>query len=375
VGGPIGILAVALVIVLPPILPQVVPASLLGDLKISTPVNQVSAWAQWNYSGYEAKPAWPEYHKLIETMAAIGARDGCGRAMWEYNPSLNRFGTPEALMLLPYWTDNCIGSQEGLFFESSPTVPYHFLVQAEVSANPSEPQANLVYPGTNVAQGVAHLQMLGVRYLMTSSAGVTAAANRLASLTKLATIGPFPGEDSGVTSTTWSIYLIKSSSEVVSLTHLPVVVTGIDRSVDSWEDANVAWFNDPKRWSVPLAASGPASWPRGTTASTTSPAVAPVTVSHLVNTLSSVSFHVDRIGVPVEVKVSYYPRWHVVGAQGPYRISPNLMVVVPTSKDVTLTYGTDPAQVAGIALSALAIVGLVVMGAVEVARRRRRTRA
>ena len=29
-------------------------------------------------------------------------RYGCGRAMWEYSASENRFGTPEALMLLPY---------------------------------------------------------------------------------------------------------------------------------------------------------------------------------------------------------------------------------------------------------------------------------
>ena len=38
----------------------------------------------------------------MQTMAAMGKRYGCGRAMWEYSASENRFGTPEALMLLPY---------------------------------------------------------------------------------------------------------------------------------------------------------------------------------------------------------------------------------------------------------------------------------
>jgi hypothetical protein len=42
--------------------------------------------------------------------------------------------------------------------------------------------------------------------------------------------------------------------------------------------------------------------------------------------------------VPVLVKISYFPNWHVSGAKGPYRIAPNLMVVVPTSTDVHLTY-------------------------------------
>ena len=79
----------------------------------------------------------------MQTMEAVGQRYGCGRAMWEYSPSENRFGTPEALMLLPYWTNGCIDSMEGLLFESSATTPYHFLNQAELSAAPSEPEVGL----------------------------------------------------------------------------------------------------------------------------------------------------------------------------------------------------------------------------------------
>ena len=47
------------------------------------------------------------------------------------------------------------------------------------------------------------------------------------------------------------------------------------------------------------------------------------------------------------VKISYYPRWHATGATGPYRVSPNLMVVVPTAKDVSLVYGSTPAITLG----------------------------
>ena len=39
------------------------------------------------------------------------------------------------------------------------------------------------------------------------------------------------------------------------------------------------------------------------------------------------------------VKVSYFPNWEVEGAEGPYRIAPNLMVVVPTEQEVHLHYG------------------------------------
>ena len=68
------------------------------------------------------------------------------------------------------------------------------------------------------------------------------------------------------------------------------------------------------------------------------------TVSDVRQTDGSISFHVDRVGTPVEVRVSYFPNWQASGADGPWRVAPNLMVVVPTSHDVTLTYGSVPAD-------------------------------
>jgi len=110
-----------------------------------------------------------------------------------------------------------------------------------------------------------------------------------------------------------------------------------------------AWYNDPARWAVELAAGGPSEWPR-ITASTTDPpqkAVAPTTVSDIAQTSDTISFHVTRIGTPVVVKTSYFPNWHAEGANGPWRVTPNLMVVVPTSHDVTLTYDSTQANELG----------------------------
>ena len=67
--------------------------------------------------------------------------------------------------------------------------------------------------------------------------------------------------------------------------------------------------------------------------------VATTRVTAVTQTDSSISFHVSRVGTPVLVKVSYFPNWQASGADGPWRVTPNLMVVVPTSHDVTLTYG------------------------------------
>jgi hypothetical protein len=72
-------------------------------------------------------------------------------------------------------------------------------------------------------------------------------------------------------------------------------------------------------------------------------------------------FTVDQIGVPVLVKMSYFPNWKVTGADGPYRVAPNFMVVVPTSTDVHLTYGRTSIDYVAYLLTLLGVVMLVVM--------------
>ena len=64
-----------------------------------------------------------------------------------------------------------------------------------------------------------------------------------------------------------------------------------------------------------------------------------VTVSDVEIGQQDLSFRVDRVGVPVLVKVSYFPNWQVEGAEGPYRVAPNFMVVIPTDNEVRLEYG------------------------------------
>ncbi len=149
--------------------------------------------------------------------------------MWEYSASENRFGTPEALMLLPYWTNGCIDSMEGLLFESSATTPYHFINQAEMSQGPSEPEVGLPYGPADVALGVQHLQLLGVKYFLAETPEVEQQAAADPSLQLVAKSGPWTYSYSGVlTHTTWEIYLVKNSNLVTPLQNEPAVLSGVD---------------------------------------------------------------------------------------------------------------------------------------------------
>jgi hypothetical protein len=328
----------------------------------------VPAWAQWNYSGYEAKASWPEFHAVMTTMDRVGRQDGCGRAMWEYNANLNRFGTPMAPMLLPYYTDGCIDSMEGLLFESASSTPWHFINQAELSAGPSEAMVSqtthIRYGPLDVALGVQHLQLMGVRYFMATSPQVQAQADLDPDLTLVATSGPWQAfyQGEGI-STTWKIYEVKQSSLVVPLTEQPAVLAGVHANQSSWLPVAQQWYADPARWSQELVAGGLPSWPSAPngTVLTRAKALPTVHVSNVRVTEDHVTFHVDRTGEPVLVKVSYFPDWHAQGALGPWRAEPNLMVVVPTGHDVTLSYGSSHAGTLGLLLTFAGVVVVVVL--------------
>ncbi|CAN5859312.1 hypothetical protein BH23ACT1_BH23ACT1_11530 [soil metagenome] len=323
-------------------------------------------WARWNYSGYERKDAYPEFRAVVDTMDDVGERLGCGRAMWEYETArLDRYGTPMALMLLPQFTDGCIGSMAGLFFEASTTTPYHFLNQSELSASPSRAQRDLPYGPLDVERGVEHLQLLGVRYYMAFSPEAVAQAQTVSELTEVASVEG------------WHVYEVADTELVAPLDAEPVVLEGVAKGGQEWLDVAVDWYMDPAAQDVFLAADGPSSWARmPPEGRPEEQPVAPVEVSDINAGTDSISFRVDRPGTPVLVKTSYFPNWQASGADGPWRVAPNLMVVVPTTNEVELRYGTTPIDVMGWALSLLGmagLAGLVVKGPVAFSDRRRRT--
>jgi hypothetical protein len=293
------------------------------------------------------------------------------------------------LMLLPYWTKGCIGSVEGVYFESSATAPFHWLTSAHISApdtknadgtkkysGPSNPQRFLRYPpvGFPVAEfpkyfntGVEKMQMEGVRYYvaLTDLANTTAAAHPL--LKRVGGSGPF------------NVYLVSGSELVAPLTDEPVVVTGIDQDQDGgWLDVQQEWFygaglNYPRN----ITFTGPKEWKRAKatvtkkvhnygadTAMENPPPtpLKPVKISNIRRDNVNIEFNVDQIGVPVVVRSSFFPNWKATGAKGPYRIMPNFMVVIPTQTNVKLDYGYTGPDKLGYLATFLGLCGAALLG-------------
>lgn len=304
----------------------------------------IPSWAESNYAGYPDAPAYAEYTAFVDTMRQVGADHGCGQSLWEFSSDLDRYGSTMAPMLLPYFTDGCIGSMEGVYFESSQTTPFHFLMQSTLSAAPSRPQRDLPYGPLDVHLGVHQLQLMGIRYYMASSPTAIQQAAADVDLHEVATTGP------------WHVYEVKGTEAVTGLSYLPAVLRKGD-----WRKNAVDWFAGPE-WPVELARSGPASWPRASSGTGLPQIpVTPAKITHIRRNDDRISFDVDKIGTPVLVRTSYYPNWVAEGAEGPYRVAPDQMVVIPTSHHVRLRYGRTPVELFGSTLTLLGLGGFVAL--------------
>lgn len=363
----VGVTAIALVAVILPIrlipIGTEVPAPAVTDPAlptfshwsigaISVPRFAAAGWTEYNFGGFESKPGWDEYRALMRTMEGVGKAHGCGPAMWEYDATLTRFGSPMALMLLPFFTDHCIGSMEGLYFEASQTTPFHFLLQDALSPKPSRAQRNVAYRGLDVGRGVQYMQELGTRYAILQDPTVVRLAESNPDLHEVARSGA------------WRVYEVSGSSLVAPLAFEPVVLDDYPTDTLDWLDASTKYFAEPRAWPQAVVADGPDAWRR--VAATDVPERISVGETPVVSNLrvepDSISFDVSETGKPVRIKTSYFPLWEASGAAGPYRSFPNQMIVVPNERHVTITYGRSLGELVGWVCLGIGFAMLVARG-------------
>ena len=330
-------------------------------------ISFIAGWARWNFEGYEAKNPWPEYEALMVELDRLPE----GRVMWENNNEMSVYGTPMALMLIPYWTEGSHKSMEGLFFESSITTPFHFINHSEMSFRSSNPVPGLRYHTFNMDRGVKHMGVYGVDYYVSFTAEATEKAQGMEELEPIPTseaTGPF------------HLFRLPETSLVEVATHLPSVyevpsrgvfaaligseaVTGPDgQALPSFHDMALDWYEDIDQIHRWVTSGGPDAWPRITSLDQRPdvPLEMPEgAVSDIVLEDHRISFRTEAVGMPHVVKVSYFPNWRATGAEGPWRAAPSLMVVVPTENEVVLEFRDTWAETTGRILTIAGILGLV----------------
>lgn len=348
--------------------------------------NYLPFWAAYNMSGYEetkgtTRKQYAEYRAVIDTVNSLPSP---GRVVYEKaregsTEVQSVYGTDFSLYLLPYWTHGRFPTIEGLYFEASATTPYYFLMSARISRDPSGLVRGLPYRSTSeFGQGVRQMQLMGVKWFMATTPVVKQLARGAPGLryTKSVpdvTAGPPAG---------WDIYEVLGAQVVAPLPYEPVVVApkaerssqcfgtpkpsagARDPVLDAWLCAAGPWWEDAAQLDRPIVAAGPRDWVRSSAEGARDVPkrpLPPVTVSDVVLGDDGVRFRVSRTGVPVIVNVSYFPNWEVEGAKGPFRASPNFMVVIPTSRDVRLVYGRTGAEWLGGLATLFGLAGAVAL--------------
>jgi hypothetical protein len=303
-------------------------------------MHDLPGWVKWNFEGYEGKQVWGEYENLMQTVDELPD----GRIMWEANSDMNKYGTPMSLMLFDFWSEGH-PSMEGLFFESSLTTPFHFLNASEVSQRPSNPVRGLDYRGMSFDRAVKHLAVYDVAYYVSFTEEATTAAKEYG-LEVLAEAAP------------WTIFALPEADTVDIATFEPVVWAGEADFVD----AALEWYDDVNNLDVWLVEDGPAEWRRVASVDERLDALLPYPESGTAQIVEfddmKVSFTTDAPGVPHLVKVSYFPNWTVDGGDGVYRAAPSLMLVVPDSENVTLSFTNRWVENLGLVITAITVIGL-----------------
>ena len=321
-------------------------AIVLGAVVIVTSTT-AAGWIQWNYSGYEGKASWTQYKQINDFLATLAP----GRVMVEHGQKLDEFGTPRAFEIIPYWTGQ--PTMEGTLMEASFTAPFHFINQAELSKEASNAIIGVDYPGLDIPAGITHLQLMNIPYFLCFTPEVVEEVLADPRCELLATFGDYN-----------VVRIVGTTGYVEVMKNEPVRV---DVEVGEWRDMAVDWYLNQDALETPVVRDqGEEALQRFTQImpeESADPPVVPINTEGMVTgeqmENEAFSFDTTAIGEPHWIKISYFPNWHVEGAEGPYLVSPSFMMVIPTQSHVTLTYGRTVVNTVGQTLEVLAWVLLI----------------
>ena len=329
---------------------RLLAAPLIGVLAIAWIAPQVSfipSWIRWNYEGMERKPWW-RYYAIVNSIALAGGPHN-PRVVYEHSDLHNKAGTTRAFEAIPLFSGR--PTLEGSYIQASPSSPFIFYIQSELTETPSCPFLPYRCTTFNPTQALAHLELFNVKDVIAVSEKVKAALASNPGYRKVGEIGPY------------GIFHVHQGNGqyVMPLAYLPALVSeGSD-----WKRLAYEWFQRPEWLDVPLLflrprePSPPGAVPyRGLGEGPARQALLPE--CHVKDAIGNeeVRFETECPGRPHLIKVSYHPKWRVEGADHVYLVSPAFMLVYPTARHVRMVFGNRWPDYLGRGATALGILWL-----------------
>lgn len=294
--------------------------------------------------GYQSLPAWPRFHRLMQGFSTLGKTTGCGEFVYETTPIIsNQYGSPFALDTAGYWTNGCLRSAYGLWQESAPWFRLAALAQKRMSFDGGHHPSGIPQQPFAVCSGAQILSQLGVKYFASYYLETRAAAQACPLLHMVGGAGH------------WRFFTVAGARTVATISRAR---TSAPLGPKAAATKSIAML-----LGVPTKAGTRYTPPPPVLLGAVRPAVGQAGVSAVHVGSESVSFTVARTGVPVLVKVPYFPAWQLVGGGVITQSLPLGMVVVPRHHHVVLSYQTwGTAEIAGTVITVLGLLVTLLLG-------------
>lgn len=313
----------------------------------------IRSWIRSNYMGFESKRLWEPF---ISVNRFLRGSPGDPRVVYEHSMIHQGAGTVRAFESLPLFSGR--STLEGVYIQGSLSVPFIFYLQSEISQKASTPIPDYNYSRFNLQRGLEHLRLFNVRELIVAEAETKAA------------IKGFPGFEFRYRAGPYEIYELETGSKryVEPLKYKPVLVTKGD-----WRRLFYKWFRlgdlavplvfkdsveevDHLRFHV-MEAPDVRRLPKEPVAGD----------GALKETVKEEEIVIEGAtpGNPLLIKVSYHPNWKVEGADRVYLVSPAFMLIYPESSSVRLYFGRTWPDYAGAAMTALAILYILLFSVTD----------
>ncbi len=303
---------------------------------VSQQVAFIPSWVKWNYSGFEAKGTYPTLKGIIDKLKG-GVGDS--RVVYEHSPDHEALGTIRVFENLPFFTGR--STLEGLYMQGSPSAPFVFYIQSEVSNVMSCPFPDWGCSRPSLERGVPHLRMMNVGEYIVKSKPIKEQAAQHPGLQLEHTIGDY------------QIYRVKENADryAIPVTTKPVLVRS-----DTWKETSYMWFKTATPESVlPVFTTKvePGDEQLFATVSEGMPAdmprvdLGPPPTLHEEMGNDRITITGAKPGYPILVRISYHPRWHALTGEKVWIGGPTFMLVFPKGERVELMFGGSPVITAG----------------------------
>lgn len=313
-------------------------------LWINTRETHIRDWSFHNFKGWENTRLWNDFDAVMKTLHGTVESP---RVVYEHSPILEQAGSIRAFESIPFFSGR--STLEGLYIQASLPSPFIYYIQAELSARPSTPLEDYVFPDVNLDRAMAHLKLFHVNQVILTDPATQQKALAHPDYHLIQTAGPFM---------VFSLPF-QSSAYVEPLAFTPALITQ-----GPFRRHFFTWFRQSDL-SMPLVYRkdpGPKDRNRMVEAVAgdiphlkTPPLPGDGRQPDVRMSQDEILIHHATPHLPLLVKVSYHPNWKVEGADTIYLAAPGFMVIYPEQSTVRLHYSPSLPEYMGRFASIMAL--------------------